>query len=357
MTTQTRELLRDLSEAFGLSGAEEEVRAIMARHLASSAEITYDRLGSLIARKEGGGAEPRVMLPAHMDEIGLIVKQITDDGFLRFAPVGVWWTQVMVAQRWVVRTSSGNLAAVTGARAFHLLTDDERNKPIQLKDMFLDIGAKSRDHAMEMGVRPGDPIVPCSPFAEMGGGRLVGKAWDDRVGCAVVIEVIRQLAERDHPNTVYAVGTTAEEAGLLGAQTSAFAIAPHVAIVAEVTCASDVPGSTQDGSYSELGRGPALCIRDAGMIPNRRLRQLVQQVAEENGIPFHFVTMERGTTDGTRVQVHGEGVPVLYLGPPARYIHSHESVIDEADFDHTVTLLVETTLRLDRDTVDRLTAF
>ncbi len=357
MTSDTRELLRELAEAFGVSGAEDEVRAIMARELAPVAEISYDRLGSIIARKQGVAGEPRVMLPAHMDEIGLMVRQITDEGFLRFVTVGGWWSQVMVAQRWVVRTKQGDLTAFTGAPAPHLLTDEERNKPVKPKDMFLDIGARGRDHALEMGVRPGDPVVPFGPFANMGRGRLCAKAWDDRLGCAMLIEVMRQLAERDHPNTVYAVGTTTEEAGLVGAQTSSAAIAPQVAIVAEVTCASDVPGSTQDGSYSELGKGPALCIRDSGMIPNRRLRLLVQQTAEDRAIPYQFVTLERGTTDGTRVQVHGEGVPTLYLGPPARYIHSHCGIIDEADFDHTVQLLVETVMRLDQGTVAGMTAF
>jgi endoglucanase len=208
-----------------------------------------------------------------------------------------------------------------------------------------------------MGVRPGDAVVPFSPFADLGNGRLLGKAWDDRVGCAMLIEALRQLAELKHPNTVYAVGTTQEEAGLLGAQTSAFAIAPQVAIVAEVSVASDVPGSTQDGSYAELGKGVALCIRDAGMIPNRRLRELVAGVAEEEGIPTQYVTMERGTTDGTRVQVHGEGVPTLYIGPPTRYIHSHAGLIDTDDFDGAVKLLVEVTRRLDRETVAGMTRY
>jgi endoglucanase len=357
MTDETRQLLRELSEAFGVPGAEDEVRQLMARRLGVFCEVTYDRLGSLIAKKQGSASEPRVMLPAHMDEVGLIVRQITDEGFLRFVTAGGWWSQVMVAQRWVIRTRSGDVTAFTGARAPHLLTEEERNKPLPMKDMFLDIGAKSREQVLAMGVRPGDPVAPWSPFVELGGGRLLGKAWDDRVGCAMVIEVIRRLAERDHPNTVYAVGTTQEESGLHGAQTSAFAVAPQAAIVAEITVANDVPGSTQDGGYSELGKGPALCIRDSGMIPNRRLRELTTRVAEETGIPLQYVTLERGTTDGTRVQVHGQGVPALYLGPPARYVHSHAGIIDEADFDHTVQLLVEVVSRLNQDAVADLTRF
>jgi endoglucanase len=357
MTPQTREILRELSEAFGVPGYEDDVRAAMAKHLEPLAEITYDRLGSLIARRQGTAAEPRVMLPAHMDEVGLIVRHITSDGFLRFVPVGGWWSQVMLCQRWVIRTRNGDVTGYSGARAPHLLSDEERRKQLEPRDMFLDIGARDQQQALDMGVRPGDPVVPSAQFADLGNGRLLGKAWDDRVGCAMVIEVVRQLAHCGHPNTVYAVGTTQEEAGLLGAQTSAFAIAPQVAVVAEVAVAGDVPGSTQDGSYAELGKGVAICIRDSGLIPNRRLREFVAGVAEEVGLPTQYVTMERGTTDGTRVQVYGEGVPTLYIGPPTRYIHSHAGLIDVDDFDNAVRLLVEVTRRLDQETVAGLTRY
>lgn len=357
MSEEVRELLRELSEAFGVAGYEDDVRAIMTRRLKPFAEVEYDRLGSLIAKQEGAAAEPRVMLPAHMDEVGLIVRQITDDGFLRFISAGGWWSQVLLSQRWVIRTSKGEVAAYTGARAPHMLSEEARKKPVETKDMFLDIGAKDRQSALDMGVRPGDPVMPFSPYADLGNGRLLGKAWDDRVGCALVVEAMRRLAECDHPNTVYGVGTTQEEAGLLGAQTSAFMVEPQVAIVAEVTIADDVLGNTQDGTYSELGKGPALCIRDSGMIPNRRLREFVAAVAEEVDIPLQYVALERGTTDGARVQVQGKGVPTLYIGPPARYIHSHAGLIDEGDFNNTVTLLVEVTRRLNQETVAGLTRY
>lgn len=357
MTCETRQLLRELSEAFGISGAEDEVRAIMARRLAPLAEISYDKLGCIIARKVGAAAAPRIMLPAHMDEMGLMVKHITDEGFLRFTGMRGWWSQVMVAQRWVVRTRTGDLTAYTGPKAPHLLTAEERDKPLPMKDMFLDIGASSRNRAEEMGVRPGDPVAPWSPFAELGGGRLLGKAWDDRAGCALAIEVLRELAGREHPNAVYAVGTIQEESGLRGAKTSAALVEPEVALVAEVGVASDVPGSSQDGAYCELGKGPAVCVYDAQMIPSTRLRDFVVGVAEQAGIPVQFVAMEGGTTDGTPIQVHAEGVPTLYIGVPARYVHSHTGVIDESDFDQTVRLLVETIVRLDAGAVAALTDF
>jgi endoglucanase len=356
VTPETRELLRELSEAFGIPGSEDEVRAIMARHLAPFAEISYDRLGCIIARREGRAAAPRIMLPAHMDEIGLIVRHITDQGFLKFVPRG-FWSQVLPAQRWVVRTHKGDRIAVTGVKAPHLLTEEERNKPIPTKDMYLDIGARSRDEAIEMGVRPGDPAAPWGPVADLGNGRLLGKAWDDRAGCVMVIEVMRELAKRDHPNTVFGVGTIQEESGLRGARTSSVAVDPDVALVAEITCANDVPGSTQDGSYSELGKGPAICLYDAQMVPTARLRDFVCRVAEEISMPIQFTSMEGGTTDGTFVQVHGKGVPTLYLGPATRYVHSHIGIMDEADFDQTIQLLIETIVRLDESAVSRLVDF
>jgi len=355
MTSETRQLLRELSEAFGVPGAEDEVRAMMVRHLSPYAEVSYDRLGSVIARRQGSSDAPRIMLPAHMDEIGLIVRHITDEGFLRFLQLGGWWPHVVMAQHWIVRTRNGDLPAFSGARAPHLLTDEERNKLVPLKDMFLDIGARNRDHALEMGVRPGDPVAPACSVVEMQGGRLLGKAWDDRLGCAMIIETMRQLAERGHPNTVYAVGTIQEESGLRGAKTSATAIDPHVAIVAEVTCANDLPGVTQDGTYTELGKGPGICIRDGQMIPSSRLRDFVVRTAEECEIPVQYVSMTGGTTDGTPIQIHGEGVSTLYIGPPSRYIHSHAGIIDEADFDRSVQLLVEVTTRLDAQAVAAFT--
>lgn len=357
MTSDRRALLRELTEAFGIPGSEDEVRGIMARHLAPVAELSYDRMGSIIARQQGTAERPRIMLPGHMDEIGLIVRQITDEGFLRFVTVGGWWTQVMVSQRWTVRTQKGDLVAFSGARAPHLLTDEERGKLIQTKDMFLDIGAKNKEEALAMGVRPGDPVAPWGPYAEMGGERLLAKAWDDRLGCAMVIEVMQQLAQREHPNTVYGVGTIQEETGLYGARTTAYAVDPELALISEITCANDVPGVSQDGSYCELGKGPGICLRDGQMIPNRRLREFTQQVAEEAGIALQYVTMERGTTDGAVIQIHHEGVPTLYLGPPARYIHSHASIIDAADYDQCVRLLVEMIVRLDAKTVAGLTDF
>ena len=194
-------------------------------------------------------------------------------------------------------------------------------------------------------------------MAELGNGRLLGKAWDDRVGCALIIETLRELIARGHPNTVYAVGTTQEETGLHGAKTSAHAIEPEAAIVAECTVANDVLGVTQDGTYCELGKGPGICLRDGGLIPNRRLFQFMTGLAERESIPFQYITMERGTTDGTPIQVHGEGVPTIYIGTPVRYVHSQAGIVEEADFDHTVQLLVETVVRLDQATVSGLTRY
>ncbi len=199
MTAETRRLLCQLADAFGVPGMEDEVRALMAEALAPVAEISYDRFGCLIARHVGSSERPRVMLPAHMDEVGLIVRQITDDGFLRFVTTGGWWSQVLVSQRWTVRTRRATCRLTAECERRICCRTKIVTKPIPMKDMFLDIGARNKEEALAMGVRPGDPAAPWSPVAELGNGRLLGKAWDDRVGCALIIETLRQLVSAGTP--------------------------------------------------------------------------------------------------------------------------------------------------------------
>jgi endoglucanase len=296
------------------------------------------------------------MLPGHMDEVGFMVKLITDKGFLKLTPVGGWWNQVLLAQRVIVQTVKGNVIGVIGSKPPHILKEDERNQVMKLEAMFVDIGAKDKKTAESMGVRPGDPVVPVSPFVRMGKTRcLMAKAWDDRAGCGVFIEVLRQLQGTKHPNTVFGVGTVQEEVGCRGAKTAASVVSPDVAIVCEVGIAADVPGINEDEAQGKLGGGPQICVRDGSMIPNIRLRNLAVEVAESLKIPYQFTVLERGATDGGPIHVHAEGVPSLYIGIPTRHIHSHSGIINEADFDNTVKLVTAMIKRLDGKTVADLT--
>jgi len=349
-------LLKELSEVAGVPGYEEEVRAVMRKHLEGVAEITQDQLGSFIAALPGPEGSPRVMLAGHMDEIGFMVSHITDDGFLRLQPLGGWWEQVMLGQRLEVITSQGRVIGVTGAKPPHLMDQEERSKIVQKKDMYLDVGASSKDEVAALGIRLGDPVVPVSPFTVMGREKTyLGKAFDDRVGCALAIEALREMAaEKERPNALYIAGTVQEEVGTRGAKTTAHRIDPEVAIILEVSIAGDVPGIKPEESAVKLGKGPTLLLYDARMIPNLRLRDLVIQTAEKEGIPLQFGLMPGGATDGAMIHMHAAGVPCVVLGVPARHIHSHASIIRRDDYDNTLKLLLAVLRRLDRKTVDGL---
>jgi putative aminopeptidase FrvX len=352
----TEKLFQDLTEASGVPGYESEVRAVIRRYLEPVATIEQDKLGSIIGVQRGSADSPRVMLAGHMDEVGFMVSLITDEGFIRFVPLGGWWDQVMLAQRVVIKTSTGDVFGILGAKPPHLLEDEEAKKPVQKKDMYIDIGATSAEEVKAAGVRLGDPIIPICPFTVLSTGKTyMAKAWDDRLGCALFIEVLKRLKDQQHPNTVYGVGTVQEEVGLRGAKTSVYNVNPDVAIVTEVDIAGDVPGIKPEESAIKLGKGPSLLLYDARMIPNLRLRDLVISVAEENEIPLQYSAMRGGATDGAMIHLHNEGVPTVVLGVPTRHIHSHAGILHRDDYDHALDLLVKLILRLDASTVQQLT--
>jgi len=354
---ETEKLLKDITEASGVSGYEDEVRGVMRRYVADVATIEQDKLGSFIAGHAGQALSPRVMLAGHMDEIGFMVKLITKEGFIRFVPLGGWWDMVMLGHRVTIKTSKGDVLGVLGAKPPHILTDEERKKMVEKKDMYIDVGARSEEEVRGMGVRPGDPIIPISEFTVMANPRIyLSKAFDNRLGCALGLQALRQLAEEGHPNTVYAVGTVQEEVGLRGAKTSAFAINPDVGIVLEVDIAGDVPGIKPEESAVKMGGGPSLLVYDARMIPNLKLRDLVIATAEELGMPLQFSAMPGGATDGAMIQANNLGVPTVVVSVPTRHIHSHNAIICRDDYDQTLKLVVALVKKLDAGTVAGLTA-
>ena len=351
----TLALLRDLTSAAGVPGFEREARQVMERYLAPYGEVSRDRLGSVIGCKRGAADRPRVMLAGHLDEVGFMVSLITDDGFLRFQTLGGWWDQVLVAQRVVVKTRQGDVLGVIGSKPPHVLSAEERKKLLEKKDMFIDVGASSKEEALAMGIRPGDPIVPASDFTVLKNDQLIlAKALDNRVGCALAVEVLRRLQGVDHPNTVYGVGTVQEEVGLRGAQTSAYAVEPDVGIALEVSIAGDVPGMKPEEAQSKLGKGPTVLLYDATLIPSVALRDLVLDVAEAEGIPVQFDVMPGGGTDAGRIQFFGRGVASICIGVPTRYIHSHAGIMHIADFEAAARLVTALVRRLDAGTVERL---
>jgi len=354
----TTELLKKLTEASGVAGYEREVRNIIRQYLEPLGEITQDKLGSLICKKKGDADEPKVVLAGHMDEIGFMVKYITKEGFIRFTPLGGWWDQVLLAQRVVIKTNKGDVIGIIGARPPHLLSEEDRKKIVEKKDMYIDIGAVSQQEVEEAGIRVGDPIVPTSEFIELASSKTyLGKAFDDRVGCALAITAMRQLANKKHPNTLFAVATVQEEVGARGASTCVELIDPDVAIILESDIAGDVPGIKPEESPIKLGGGPTILVYDAFMIPNLRLRDLVIDTAKERDIPIQMSAVEGGGTDGGQIHIHKSGVPTAVLAVPTRHIHSHSTILRREDFDRAVELLIAIIQKLNRKTVTNLTSW
>jgi len=352
---RTLQFLKELTDAPGVPGYESQVRAILHRYLEAVATIEQDRIGSIIGKRVGQAERPRVMLAGHMDEVGFMVRHVTKEGFIKFQPLGGWWDQVLLGQRVSIKTFKGDVIGVIGAKPPHLLASDERDKLVEKKDMYIDIGATSQAGVVEAGVRVGDPIIPVSEFAVLADPKTyLAKALDNRLGCALAVQTLERLAQDTHPNTVYAVGTVMEEVGLRGAQTTAHVIDPDVAIVLEVDICGDVPGIKEEESAVKLGAGPTILVYDVRMIPNLKLRDLVVATAQELQIPLQFSIMPGGATDGGMIHLHNQGVPTVVVGVPTRHIHSHAAIMHRDDYDRALELVLAVVKKLDQATVDAL---
>lgn len=355
--TDTKTLLKSLTEAHGIPGYEAPIRSLVREYFEPLGDLSQDKLGSLICKRSGGQEAPKVMLAGHMDEIGLMVKQVTKEGFIKFLPLGGWFDQVLLGQRVVIKTGKGDVVGIIGAKPPHLLPPEERKKMVPKDQMYIDIGASSKEEVEEAGVKPGDPVIPRADFVELAGGKTyMSKAFDDRVGVALMVSALEALKEDEHPNTVYAVSTVQEEVGLRGATTSARAVDPDVAIILESDIAGDVPGIKPEQSDIKLGKGPTMLLYDARMVPNLKLRDLVMSTAEELEIPLQLSTIMAGATDGGAIHLHNIGVPTVVIGVPARHIHSDSSIIHLDDYENAAKLLAALIKKLDADTVSGLTA-
>lgn len=353
---ETVTMLKDLTDAKGIPGHEKEARDVMEKYITPYADKVYtDNLGSLIAEKVGDEKGPKIMVAGHLDEVGFMITRIDDKGFLYFQTVGGWWSQVMLAQRVTVMTKKGDITGVIGSKPPHILSPEARNKPVDIKDMFIDIGASSKEEAEEFGVRPGDSAVPYFEFTQMNNEKmLLAKAWDNRIGCAIAIEVLKQLKDVDHPNIVYGVATVQEEVGLRGARTSAHLIEPDIGFGVDVGIAGDTPGVTPKEADSKLGEGPQIVLYDASMISHKGVRDLVIETAEENDIPFQYTSMPGGGTDSGAIHLTAKGVPSLSITVATRYIHSHAAILHRDDFENAVKLIVETIKKLDKEKVKEI---
>ena len=352
---RTTNLLERLSNAFGPPGFEEPVRKVIAEEIKPySAKLSYDGMGSLIA--EQGTTGPRVMVDAHMDELGGVTRRITANGFLTMQMLGGWLDQALVDQRWVILGSKGPVSAVTGIRDVHVTPEEERNHVYSADGLLLDVGAKNEEEARQMGLEPGDPVVPDAPFRVVNGTQnYLGKAWDDRVGCAVVIEAMRRLTSAPHPNHLLYAITTQEEVGLRGAHTAAENIKADIGIAIEGGITGDVfPGHPEE-TQSRLGAGPGFF--NSWQLPKRQLVAFVKRTAAEKQIPLQADLVNGYGDDSAEIQKSNGGVPTICLVVPVRYTHSHNGIMNRRDFDGAVDLLTAVLERLDAKTVKQIRDF
>jgi putative aminopeptidase FrvX len=352
-------LLAELTNAPGVSGHEDEVRRIVLREMrAMGAEVSTDGLGSAIGVLPGPEDAPRIMLAAHMDEIGLLVRHITPDGFLSVLPVGGWHDQALTDQRWIIQTSRGRVRAVSGLRTLHITAPEDRNRLFTRRELFLDIGARSRAEAEQMGVAPGNPVTPESPFTVLGDGTTyVAKAFDDRMGLVVMLEAMRRLSTMERRSVLYAVGTVQEEIGLRGARTSAQVVQPDIGISVEVGVAGDFPGVGPDQAQERLGGGPGIFLHDASMLPNNKLVEFFMRTARQRGIPLQTELLSGYGQDAAEMQRWSTGTPAVNFTVPVRYLHTFNGVMRREDLDRAIDLLVEVLQRLDAAAVAEIRSF
>jgi len=351
-----KDLLRRLCLAAGPPGAEDEVRRIVRDELSDVGPLRYDRLGSLICETRGTADAPRVVVDSHLDEVGFMVQSISAEGRVAFVALGGWWEHVLLGQRVEVLAEGRRVQGVIGAKPPHFLAPEERKKVLKLDTMYVDLGAGSREEVESLGVRIGDPIVPHAEFLELGNAdQLSCKAFDNRAGVGLMCETLRAVAGTDHPNTVVGVGAVQEELGCRGAVTSSELTRGDVAVILECTPADDLPGFSE--RQAVLGRGPQIRHFDPTAVSNRSLVRLVEQVADDIGVPVQMAVRRSGGTDAGQIQLSRSGVPTVVIGVPARYIHTHVGVLHWQDYLAARRLLPELIRRLDAKTVDALTRF
>lgn len=353
----TVHLLQRLADAPGPPGAEDAVRAIVVSELKpiASAPLRYDGMGSVIAQL--GSTGPRIMIDAHMDELGGMIRRIGPNGQATMQMLGGWLDQALVDQRWIILGSKGPVHAVTGIRDVHVASIPERSAVIPRDSIFLDTGARTPAEAAALGIEPGDPVVPDAPFTDMNGtGNYLGKAWDDRIGCAVLIQAMQRLAKLAHPNQLFFVATTQEEIGLRGARTAANMVHPDLGFALEGGIANDQGGHLEE-TQAHLGAGPGIFLYDSSAIPNRKLVRFVRDAARAANIPLQLDLVQGYGDDSAEIQESGTGAPTLNIVTPVRYTHAHNGIVNRGDFDKTVDLLVDLLQHLDQKTVDSIRDF
>jgi len=332
------ESLEKLSNACGVTGNEAPVRELLTQFLRPYVdEIIVDRLENVIAIKKGKQGKPKIMLAAHMDEVGLMIKTVTKEGFLQFSKLGGIDDRILPAQRVVVHTKNGVYKGVIGSKPPHIQKEEERRKVLAFDDLFIDIGAENRENAVEkLGVAIGNSVVFDVDYVDLNNGMVMGKAFDNRAGCLAMVETLKLLGETDC--TVCAVGTVQEEVGLRGAGVAAFGVDPDVALALDVTVAGDVPSVREYDTSVKTGKGPTLSVSDSGLITHPKVLRWLLDTVEEEKIAVQLESGLMGSTDAARISLTRQGIPSGTISIPTRYIHSPTAMLNIQDVENSAKL-------------------
>jgi len=329
-------LLEKFVNVFGLSGSEDGVRNLMKKELKGHVDrITEDDIGNLISVK--GKGKIKILLTAHMDEIGFMVKNVTDDGYVKLNPVGGWDPKILLSKTVRIYTDKGIISGVIGSKAAHLYEKDEIDRALKLKQLFVDIGAKNKKDAKKFGVKVGDCVEVCGDFRDLGNGRVSGRCFDNRISCAVLTEVMKKVKAKG--TTIYGAGTVQEEIGLKGANAVMYGVDPDIVISLDV-CFGDDPYIKGDVS-AELGKGVAIGLQDSCYVIHKQIKKMLIDTAKKNKIPYQLIVSSGGTTEATRAILTKEGKPGGLVSVPVRYMHTTVETADLKDIESATKLLVK----------------
>ena len=355
MEEKTFDLIKKMTELQGTSGFEHKVRDEMRKQLTPLVdEVKQDGLGGIFGiRKSKVENAPKIMVAAHMDEVGFMLARITKQGLFNVVPLGGWNPYVVSAQRFTLQTAKGDYPCVSSSVPPHLLRGkDGNNKKLEISDILFDAGFDSKEEAEAFGVRPGDTIVPDVETIKMANGKkILGKSWDNRYGTTVVIEALKELANEELPNTLIAGANVQEEVGLRGTKGAVHQFKPDLFFAVDCSAADDLTGDKS--SFGHLGEGFLLRIQDPGMITLKGMREFLLDTAETNNIPYQYF-VSKGGTDAGAAQVMNNGVPSAVIGVCARYIHTHQTVFHIDDYAAAKEMVLQIARTLDRSTLETI---
>ncbi|BDV03514.1 MAG: M42 family metallopeptidase [Candidatus Hepatoplasma scabrum] len=345
-----------LSNLNGISSREEDIATYLKSELKSISNLKIERdgLGSIAFIKKGKKDGPIISFTTHMDEVGFMITNISKDGFISFSPIGGWWSHVILAQLLrIITEENKSVIGVVGSKPPHLLTREEAQKVLSIKSLFIDVGAKSKEEVLKLGINIGDQVVPYqNDVHKILNNRLIGKAFDNRISVATGIEIMQQIATKELDATVIFVCSSQEEVGLRGAKTSSYKWTPDIAFAIDVTIANDTPGLIANDT--KLGSGPALSLFDSSILANPNLFKKIKQIAEKNKINYTIDSLTGGGTDAGTIHLTKNGVVTMTISIPSRYMHSHNSIIDLKDAQLTANLVVKILDELNTDSINEI---